>query len=232
MNNGLILSLFPGIGLLDRAFEAEGFTVVRGPDHLWGGEVRSFQVPPGKFDGIIGGPPCQVMSTASAIVGTSEIDLIPEFVRIVRAARPGFVVMEGVRGSIGNPAIPPEWFHCVLKDSDCGGHTMRTRAFHTWPMIIMEPGGRAPGEFSHSVMASTYKRGSSSGKYVKEKGFLGGDLTVEEYARLQGAPEVGAALQKYKAGRAFSVHVLGNGVPLAMGRYVARGVRLALEAAA
>ncbi len=31
----LVLSLFPGIGLLDRAFELEGFTVVRGPDVLW-----------------------------------------------------------------------------------------------------------------------------------------------------------------------------------------------------
>ncbi len=28
----LILSLFPGIGLLDRAFELEGFCVVRGRD--------------------------------------------------------------------------------------------------------------------------------------------------------------------------------------------------------
>lgn len=28
---GLVLSLFPGIGMLDMAFEHEGFTVVRGP---------------------------------------------------------------------------------------------------------------------------------------------------------------------------------------------------------
>jgi len=30
----LVLSLFPGIGLLDRAFEEEGFCIVRGPDGL------------------------------------------------------------------------------------------------------------------------------------------------------------------------------------------------------
>jgi hypothetical protein len=30
-----VLSLFPGIGLLDRAFEECGFMVVRGPDLLW-----------------------------------------------------------------------------------------------------------------------------------------------------------------------------------------------------
>ena len=40
----LILSLFPGVGLLDSAFEAEGLCVVRGPDLLWGGDVP--QVPP------------------------------------------------------------------------------------------------------------------------------------------------------------------------------------------
>ena len=37
----LVLSVFPGIGLLDMAFELEGFCVVRGPDLLWGGERRS-----------------------------------------------------------------------------------------------------------------------------------------------------------------------------------------------
>ena len=51
----LILSLFPGIDLLGRGFEAESFAVVRGPDLLWGGDIRSFHVPPGRFDGIIGG---------------------------------------------------------------------------------------------------------------------------------------------------------------------------------
>ena len=35
----LVLSLFPGIGLLDRAFEEHGFCVVRGP-----GGVQSPQV--------------------------------------------------------------------------------------------------------------------------------------------------------------------------------------------
>lgn len=38
---GLVLSLFPGIGLLDRAFEDEGACIVRGPDLLWGGVARA-----------------------------------------------------------------------------------------------------------------------------------------------------------------------------------------------
>lgn len=35
MKPGVILSLFPGIGLLDMAFEQAGFTVVRGPALHW-----------------------------------------------------------------------------------------------------------------------------------------------------------------------------------------------------
>lgn len=60
--SGLVLSLFPGIGLLDMAFEEEGFCVVRGPDLLWGGDIRRFHPPSGRFDGVIGGPPCQRFS--------------------------------------------------------------------------------------------------------------------------------------------------------------------------
>ena len=36
----LVLSIFPGIGLLDMAFEEEGFCIVRGPDLLWGGKRK------------------------------------------------------------------------------------------------------------------------------------------------------------------------------------------------
>lgn len=68
---------------------------------------------------------------------------------------------------------------------------------------------------------------SSDSQYVKDKGFLPGDLPVEEYARLQGAEEIGARLIEHKASKAFAVHVLGNGVPIPMGRYIARSARTA-----
>ncbi len=55
--NDLVLSLFPGLGLLDMAFEQAGFCVVRGPDVLWGGDVRRFHPPAGRFEGVIGGRP-------------------------------------------------------------------------------------------------------------------------------------------------------------------------------
>ena len=100
-SKNLVLSLFPGIGLLDRAFEDEGFCVVRGPDYLWGGDVRSFHPPEGKFEGVIGGPPCQMFSRLSAIVRSKGIEpkfgnLIPEFERCVLEAAPHWWLMENV----------------------------------------------------------------------------------------------------------------------------------------
>jgi hypothetical protein len=53
---GPIVSLFPGIGLLDRAFEAEGLSTWRGPDLLWGGDARMCHGSPGWAWGVIGGP--------------------------------------------------------------------------------------------------------------------------------------------------------------------------------
>lgn len=222
-----MLSLFPGIGLLDRAFEEQGFVVVRGPDRLWGGDVRRFHPPRGVFAGIIGGPPCQRFSTAAALAPASlHEDLIPEFLRCIEEAAPAWVVMENVTAAIGHPDIPDEWFPCILRDSDCGGLTSRRRAFWTWPFAVMQPSPNGiRGE--RSVMASTWKRGA--GQYVDDKGFLPGNLPIREYGRLQGADEIAEALEEHHASRAFAVTVLGNGVPLAMGRYIARATAQAVN---
>lgn len=103
--NQLVLSLFPGIGLLDRAFEEEGFCVVRGPDVLWGGDIRRFHPSAGKFDGVIGGPPCQMFSSLARLVRANGHEprfgnLIPEFERCVAEAAPMWFLMENV------PAAP------------------------------------------------------------------------------------------------------------------------------
>lgn len=94
-----MLSLFPGIGLLDRAFEEEGFTVVRGPDLLWGGDIRRFHPPAGRFDGVIGGDPCQFHSALKRLnprAGERYGDMTPEFARIVNEARPSWFLRENV----------------------------------------------------------------------------------------------------------------------------------------
>jgi DNA (cytosine-5)-methyltransferase 1 len=223
----LVLSLFPGLGRLDRAFEEAGYTVVRGPDLLWGGDNRRFHARPGIFAGLIGGPPCQSKSTAGKIIGTDAVDLIPDFVRVFNEGAFLWAVMENVAGHINHPAVPRDWHPAILRDWDCGGETARKRAFWTWPFMVMDPVPR-PGEPAYSVMASTAKRGG--GQYVADKGFLPGDLPLEEYERLQGCPGITAGLVDAKCGRYFAVHVLGNGVPLSMGRYIARAVKSSMGA--
>ena len=66
----LVLSLFPGLGVLDKAFEEAGWCVVRGPDVIWAGDVRDFNPPPGHFHGVIGGPPCQSFSALAPLSST------------------------------------------------------------------------------------------------------------------------------------------------------------------
>lgn len=97
---GLVLSLFPGIGLLDMAFEEVGFCIVRGPDLLWGGDIRRFPPPAGRFDGVIGRLPCHACSRLRHIVETNGYetapDLIPEYERVTAAAGPTWFWMENV----------------------------------------------------------------------------------------------------------------------------------------
>lgn len=95
----LVLSLFPGIGLLDMAFEAEGFCVVQSRDWIMGGDVRNAHFPSGKFDGVIGGPPCQLFSRLAHMVKQNGYEpqfgnLIPDFERVVDEAQPQWFVME------------------------------------------------------------------------------------------------------------------------------------------
>lgn len=95
----LVLSLFPGIGLLDRGFEDAGFCVVRGPDLIFGGDIGNFSVPAGRFDGVIGGPPCQDFSKARRTPKTGNgLEMLTEFKRIVEEARPNWWLAENVPG--------------------------------------------------------------------------------------------------------------------------------------
>ncbi len=132
MTAPLVLSLFPGIGLLDMAFEQEGFCVVRGPDLLWGGDVRAFHPPAGKFEGIIGGPPCQLFSILkrlNPLAGEKQGNLIPEFERVVSEASPAWFVMENVEGA-PLPIVDGYDVHAqLIRDAWVGGETTRLRRF-------------------------------------------------------------------------------------------------------
>lgn len=99
--NMLVLSIFPGMGLLDMAFEQEGYCIVRGPDRIWGGDIRAFHPPAGMWAGVIGGPPCQSFSPLAALVRANGHEpkfgnLIPEFERCVLEGQSEWFLMENV----------------------------------------------------------------------------------------------------------------------------------------
>jgi DNA (cytosine-5)-methyltransferase 1 len=237
----LVLSLFPGIGLLDMAFEEEGFCVVRGPDLLWGGDIRKFHPPVGRFDGVIGGPPCQCFSPLvnvnKALGREPAANLIPEFERVVREALPAWFLMENV------PAAPipalPRWSResVVLRDHWTGGETSRCRRFtfgasldvasrfdpetlalHTPSpefSVVASVGGRR-------MTANPTGRGHQKRTREGEGLSIAKDRPLHERARLQGLP-AGFDIPPFR--RDALSHAIGNGVPLAMGRTVARAVK-------
>lgn len=240
----LALSLFPGIGLLDIAFEEQGVAVVRGPDTLWGGDIKRFSPPPGRFDLVIGGPPCQRFSRFRHIVEHNGYalaeNLIPEFERCVNESRPGAFLMENVPEA-PEPAVADYGIHCfILNNRWCGGEQERTRRFSfgmrgrsaldlrrwlqvealealQWSPAVCAAGGIKPG-----IEQSTNK---TRARYYGWKTAP----ALKESIRLQGLPE--GFLDDTPFTLAGKHKVVGNGVPLPMGRAIARAVVEAMAAA-
>lgn len=221
----VVLSLFPGADLFGKAFEELGFCVVRGPELLLGQDIRDFHVPAGRFDGVIGGPPCQVHSTCTKNrIGTTATDLIGEFVRIINEAQPSWFVMENVEGAKHSEALPPDWIYFKVRDWDCGGNTWRRRLFWFGPqefaMNVQLPDARS-GNPELSLLASDGRHG---------KGFKSREhphCSISKACRLQSFPEFldnltvdGKKPRRFMT-KEFAIHLLGNGVPRAMGLWVA-----------
>lgn len=233
----LVLSLFPGIGLLDMAFEEEGFTVVRGPDLLWGGDIRKFHPPAGKFDGVIGGPPCQAFSRLVHIIRAQGYrvapNLIPEFERVLDEARPQWFVMENVPDA---PAPRQATGTALVRDADCGGATSRVRRF-CWagfPGLGLPDVTGTPAEFlavtcdarevpiAIGGSGKLKRRNQTGGRAPHE----GSPLSSAEMLRRQGVNA--ALLDEAPFTETGKRQAIGNGVPLPMGRAVAKAVKAAL----
>jgi DNA (cytosine-5)-methyltransferase 1 len=238
----LVLSLFPGIGLLDMAFEEAGFCVVRGPDLLWGGDIKRFHPPAGRFDGVIGGPPCQAFSRFVHIVKanghTPTENLIPEYERCVCEAQPGWCLMENVPGApepvIGGYGITS----FLLNNRWVGGEQERTRRFsfgirdapsvdlRRWLDVV----ALEVTEWSPAVMAAGgIKPGIEDSTKKTRARFYGWKTAaaLKNSIRLQGLPN--DFLNKAPLTLEGKHKAVGNGVPLPMGRAVAKAVKEALK---
>lgn len=232
-HRGLILSLFPGADLFSRPFEERGFCVVRGPELLLGQDIKNFHAVPGKFDGVIGGPPCQKWSTAGIYGGSTAPDLIPEFMRVCCEAEPRWIVMENVIGAEKCADVPPFWTTRRLRDWDCGGLTMRKRTFFTWPFSlaceIHDPPKR-PGNPEYSVLASNWK--VRTGSLASSTKGVHRTMTISQAGRLQGFRDLASTFsgEASPLTKRIAITLLGNGVPRAMGAWIADAVVRWLEA--
>lgn len=154
----LVLSLFPGIDLLGRAFQRAGFCVVRGPDLILDERIEDFHSPAGHFHGIIGGPPCQNYSKMNRNRNPAEGDrLVGHFLRLVDEARPAWWLIENVPGV---PTVRIAGYHVQrldLLDSECGGKQNRLRHIQFgspeyWPQIIRPRRGNRPRSVTPVVL--------------------------------------------------------------------------------
>lgn len=208
----LVLSLFPGIDLLGRGFELEGFCIVRGPDPLFGGDIRDFSPPVGRFNGVIAGSPCQDFSRLRRSPPTGYgLAMLAEFVRCVDAAQPDWFLLENVPGV---PDVAPAGYlvqRFDLRANECGLPQQRLRHFQFGSrhnqVIVLERAERVP---------------VTQGAAVATEGSGQGRRGWSEFCALQGLPSdfelPGFTLTgKYQA--------VGNGVPVPMGAFIARAIR-------
>ena len=217
----LVLSLFPGADLLGRGFEAEGFCIVRGPDILWGHDVRDFTPARHKFEGVIGGSPCQDFSKARRCAPTGEgMEMVGQFLRCVMAAEPLWFLLENVPGVPDVADFCGHWLtdnrwtvqRFNLRASECGCRQTRLRCLQFgWrdglgPLI---PQREMPlVDTAPAAMASEGRRK--------------GRRTWADFCALQGLPRA-FALPGLSRGAAY--RAVGNGVPVPMARVLAEAVR-------
>ncbi|MBQ8709115.1 MAG: DNA cytosine methyltransferase [Bacteroidaceae bacterium] len=114
-----IVSLFAGCGGLDLGFERAGFKVIWANEYdksihetyrlnhpntiLNTADIRTItgaDIP--DCDGIIGGPPCQSWSEGGKCLGIEDErgKLVYDYIRIVKAKKPKFFIMENVPGMV------------------------------------------------------------------------------------------------------------------------------------
>lgn len=224
----LVLSLFPGIGLLDMAFEEEGFCVVRGPDVLWGGDVRRFHPPADRFEGVIGGPPCQAFSRSNRLVKARGCipaggNLIPEFERCVVEAGPEWFVMENVPDAPIPAVTGYEAFAFLLDNRQLGEEQRRVRRW-----TFGYKGGLRKLEIETVVFhAENAEPCASTSLWIdgRQTGCKSSKFFTY-FKRLQGLPP-DFDIPPFRV--ADKVKAVVNGVPLAMGRAIAKAVKQAVN---
>lgn len=216
MNPRIVLSLFPNIGLLDRAFEECGFCVVRGPDTLWGGDIRQFHPPAGVFWGIIGGPPCQDFSGLRRSAPTGYgLEMLGEYARCVTEARPEWWLMENVSRV---PSVTKLQGH--IFSELCHSYTVqRIDVNQGWYCDVTRLRHIQFGSLSGRLL--NIPRQTINGGDYQGAALANDNRPFKELCRLQGLPD-GFDIPPFLVSE--KKRAVGNGVPLPMGRALAKAV--------
>ena len=219
----LLLSVFPGVDLLGRGFEEAGYCVVRGPDPLWGGDIRHFHPPAGHFWGVFGGSPCQDFSSLRRSDVTGQgLEMIGEFLRVVRDTAVEWWLLENVARV---PDIECEGYQVQRLDCDLKWWCDATRLRH------IHFGSRS-GRLLHIDRSSSHGRCDSAGSVTDQAAAVthralpgaataNDPRTFSEICRLQGLPADFDLPPFTVDGKKRAV---GNGVPLPMGRALAAAI--------
>jgi DNA (cytosine-5)-methyltransferase 1 len=210
----LVLSLFPGIDLLGRGFEVEGYCVVRGPDLIWGGDVRDFRTPPGRFDGVIAGSPCQDFSRKRRTAPTGNgLAMLAELSRIILEAQSDWWLLENVP-TVPNVAIAGYTVQRFdLNARECGMAQSRLRHFQFGSKrgLVLIPERQKPVGKPEPICLATEGRTKDRRDWA-------------DYCELQGLPRDFKLPGMSTAARYAAV---GNGVPVPMAQVIARAIRAA-----
>jgi DNA (cytosine-5)-methyltransferase 1 len=234
----IVVSLFPGVGLLDRAFEEAGYCIVRGPDLIFGGDVRRFHLPRGVAWGIIGGPPCQDFSSRRRAPPTGYgLAMLEEFRRLICEGEPEWWLCENVSRV---PTIKIAGYQSQRLDVDQRWYVDVSRLRHiqfgsrSGRLLHID---RGPSSRSHTAEASIdgnaaaprcarsrHGENAVSGRRSIQPAALASDKrSLAELVRLQGLPtDFAEKLKSFTIGGA--KRAIGNGVPLPMGHALAAAV--------
>jgi DNA (cytosine-5)-methyltransferase 1 len=207
----LILSLFSGIDLFGEGFQEHGCCVVQAGDIIMGKDIRKFRGTKGKFEGIIGGSPCQDFSQARRCAPTGYgLEMLENFTRVVSECQPDWFLLENVPNV---PSVAVDGYQMqrfLLNANECGSLQNRNRFFQfgskegLWLDIQRQP----KPEKSHRCAMAT------EGSKVNRR-------TWEDFCQLQGIAEPFdlpdlTKLAAYK--------VVGNAVNLNVSRTVAAAI--------
>lgn len=209
MTQQLILSLFTGVGLLDRAFREAGFVVVSAGDLIYGQDIRHFKGMKGKFDGIIGGSPCQIFSDANRDRLVDEnhygFQMIDEYKRIVNECDSSWYLFENVRNA---PNVLIDGYEHQRIDINQGWYENINRLRHI--------------QFGHKEGKKIFWHRGVTVRQQQSCALASDNRPFKELVKLQGLEDDFDLPDFTVRGKK---KLVGNGVPLSMGRIIANSVR-------